>query len=63
MESKGVYALEGLGYIAAILVGLAALADSPTRTMRLFQVGGSILAVVVVVRLLAFVALKASQKE
>ena len=54
MKHKGIHALEGLGYVAAVLVGLAGI--SGPDSLRLFHVGGLMLALIVIVRLLAFIA-------
>ena len=52
MNSKGISALEGFGYVAAVLIGFAGINES----LRLFHVGGLMLSLIVIVRLLAFVA-------
>jgi len=56
---KGIHALEGLGYVAAVLIGLAMM---DLAKLHLFLVGGLILVIIVIVRLLAFTAVMASDQ-
>jgi hypothetical protein len=43
-------ALEGLGYVAALMIGLGGLADA--QALRYFNILGLVFAIVVIVRLL-----------
>jgi len=61
MKHKGIHALEGLGYVAAVLVGLAGIGG--TDALRLFHVGGLMLALIVIVRLLAFIASLSAEED
>jgi hypothetical protein len=56
---KGIHALEGLGYVSAVLIGLAMM---DLVKLHLFLVGGLILVIIVLVRLLAFTAVMASDQ-
>jgi thiosulfate reductase cytochrome b subunit len=51
VEEKSLHVLEGLGYCAAVLIGVSGLGDS--QALRLFHVAGLIIALVVIVRLLS----------
>ena len=50
-DDKSLHVLEGLGYCAAVLIGVSGLGDS--QALKLFHVAGLIIALVVIVRLLS----------